>query len=69
MSALRALRDTLGAIYQLARLFALSGFRRSAPYWAWRTHTAIGNATMPKRELVRAALEYGRWVHRMRRHL
>lgn len=41
-------------------------------YWRWRYETAFGTdpAKMPNRwQRIKAMLEYGRWVHRMRRFL
>lgn len=65
---MRWLSDTLGGIYQLARLGVISGFRFNGPYWRWRLHTAFGRGYPRSRvELLRAVLDYGRWVHRMRR--
>jgi hypothetical protein len=59
--------DTLGGIWQLARLAVISGFRFKGPYWQWRLHTAFGKGYPSRGELIRSVLEYGRWVHRMRR--
>jgi hypothetical protein len=62
------LLDTIGGLYQLARLGVLSRFRFRGPYWAWRMHTAFGRGLPASRlELVGAVLAYGRWMHRMRR--
>lgn len=66
---MRWLIDTLGGVYELARLGAVSGFRFRGSYWRWRLHTAFGRGYPASRlELVRAVLAYGRWVHRMRRN-
>ncbi len=59
--------DTLGGLYQLARLGVVTGFRFKGPYWTWRLHTAFGRGYPPRGEMFCAMLEYGRWVHRMRR--
>jgi hypothetical protein len=60
----------LGALYELFRLAALSGFRLKGRYWTWRMHTAFGKGYPATRaELIRSVLEYGRWVRRMRRGL
>jgi hypothetical protein len=62
------LTDTFWAIYELARLGAISGFRVRGRYWAWRMHTAFGRGyPASRRELVRSVLAYGRWMHQMRR--
>jgi hypothetical protein len=64
----RALLDTLGGLYELARLAVLSRFRFRGRYWSWRMHTAFGRGVPASRtELVRAVLAYGRWMRRMRR--
>lgn len=63
---MRWLLDTLGGMYQLLRLAALSGFRFRGAYWTWRMHTAFGRGYPPKRELISSILEYGRWMHRHR---
>ena len=42
-------------------------FRFRGPYWQWRLHTAFGRGYPPKRELLASILEYGRWIHQMRR--
>ncbi len=61
------LLDTLGGLYELARLGVISGFRFKGPYWTWRMHTAFGRGSPPRRELITSVLEYARWVHRTRR--
>jgi len=58
----------LGALYELFRLAAISGFRLRGRYWTWRMHTAFGRGYPASRmETIRSVLEYGRWVRRMRR--
>ncbi len=60
--------ETLGAIYELLRLGVVSRFRFRGPYWSWRLHTAFGRGYPETRlAFVSSLLEYGRWVHRMRR--
>jgi hypothetical protein len=58
----------LWSIYELVRMAVVIRFRFSGAYWRWRMETAFGGG-MPesKREMVRSLLEYGRWVHAMRR--
>ncbi len=60
---------TLRGIYELARLAVLSGFRMKGAYWTWRKHTALGpgglDAVSPAAQR-HAALEYGRWIARMK---
>lgn len=68
MNPFRSAIDTLGAVYELARLGVITRFRFRGPYWEWRLHTAFGRGYPESRwELVYAVLEYGRWVRRMRR--
>ncbi len=64
----RLMLTLLGGLWQLFRLAAISGFRLRGAYWTWRLHTAFG-AGYPAstRELVKSMIEYGCWVHRMRR--
>lgn len=64
---MRWILDTCWGIYELARLGVLSGFDFKGPYWQWRMHTAFGRGTPPRAELIRSVLDYGRWMHRMRR--
>jgi hypothetical protein len=60
--------DTLGGLWQLFRLGVITGFRFKGAYWQWRLHTAFGRGyPASKRELIHSVLEYGRWVHRMKR--
>ncbi len=52
---------------QLLRLGIITRFRFRGPYWQWRLHTAFGRGVPETRgEMVRALVEYGRWVHRTR---
>jgi hypothetical protein len=55
-----------GALWQLARLGIITGLRFRGPYWTWRWKTAFGEGTPPRAEKFRAAIEYGRWVAKMR---
>lgn len=65
---MRWMIETLGGLYELARLAVLTGFRFRGRYWQWRMHTAFGRGYPATRmELVRSVLAYGRWVYRMRR--
>jgi hypothetical protein len=64
---LRTLAEYLAGLYHLARLAALSRFRFSGPYWTWRLHTAFGRGYPSRLELLRALLDYGRWMHVIRR--
>ncbi|TVQ61560.1 MAG: hypothetical protein EA379_06025 [Phycisphaerales bacterium] len=65
---MRTIIDTIGGLYELARLAVISRFNFTGAYWRWRLETAFGRGYPESRwELVKAVLEYGRWVHRMRR--
>jgi len=67
---MHAFLDTVGGIWELAILVLRGGLRRDNAYWRWRRETAFGtdpDAMPPRRERWRAMLEYGRWVHRMKR--
>ncbi len=65
---IRQLVDTIGGLYELSRLAALSGFRFGGSYWQWRLYTAFGRGYPRSRsEVVRGVLAYGRWMYRMRR--
>lgn len=64
---MRRFLDTLGGLYELIRLAALSRFRLRGPYWRWRLHTAFGSEPPPATQRLRAILAYARWVRRMRR--
>jgi hypothetical protein len=66
-SPMRWIADTLGGLYELLRLGVLTRFRFSGSYWTWRMHTAFGRGMPGKRETRHAVLDYGRWMHRMRR--
>jgi hypothetical protein len=59
--------ETIGGVYELVRLGFISRFRFSGAYWTWRLHTAFGRGYPRRSELRRAVLDYGRWMHRMRR--
>lgn len=63
------LLEFVGGLYQLARLGVLSGFNFRTAYWQWRLHTAFGKGYPRggRGEMIRAAIGYGMWMHRMRR--
>lgn len=65
---MRWLLDTLGGLYELARLGVITRFRFRGAYWRWRNETAFGQG-MPAShaEMFHAVLDYGRWMRRMRR--
>jgi hypothetical protein len=64
---MRAAIETLGGLWQLARLAVVTRFRFRGPYWQWRLHTAFGRGYPESRwELAKSVLAYGRWMHRMR---
>lgn len=56
------------SLFQLARLGLVTRFAFKGDYWQWRTHTAFGRGAPRSRwVLLRSVLEYGLWVHRIRR--
>jgi len=62
--------ETIGGVWELARLAAASRLRLRSGYWRWRYETAFGNDPLVRPRVAarwRATLEYGRWVHRMKR--
>jgi len=59
--------DTLGGLYELARLAVISRFRFRGAYWTWRMHTAFGRGKPPLPQLLSSVLDYGRWAYRTRR--
>ena len=62
--------ETLGGLWELLLLAARSRFRMGGAYWRWRRETAFGTDPArrpPRRERLRAVLDYGRWVYRMKR--
>jgi hypothetical protein len=80
---LRYLLDTVGGVYELARLAVISRFRFGGEYWRWRMQTAFGPTGRPPpppaehgrysgtrgSHGARAVLDYARWVRRMRRQM
>lgn len=70
IDAMHRVYDAVFGLYELLRMAARSGFRIHIPYWKWRYETAFGTnaARRPSRlAQFRAMIEYGAWVHRMRR--
>lgn len=64
--------EYVGGLWCLFMLALRSGFRMNSAYWRWRNETAFGRdpATRPPlRQRLLALLDYGRWVHRMKRGL
>jgi len=67
---MRRLLETIGGLFQLIRLAVATRFRLAGPYWKWRAETAFGadrERWPPKRQRLKATLDYARWVHRMKR--
>lgn len=63
------LQKALGA-WQLLRLYLLARGRTNSGYLAWRKETAFGTdpgLMPPFGERLGQMLDYGYWVHRMRR--
>lgn len=62
--------ETIGGLWELARLALASRLRLRSGYWRWRRETAFGSdpsARPAMRARCRALLDYGRWVYRMKR--
>jgi hypothetical protein len=67
---MRFLIETIGGLYELFRLGVITRFRFRGPYWTWRMETAFGIDPAqypPFSARLHAALDYGRWVYRMKR--
>ena len=59
-------------VWELCRLALKTRCRLRGKYWRWRYETAFGSE--PDRyttrwQRLRSMIEYGKWVHRMRRQL
>ena len=62
--------ETIGGVWELGRIAAVSRFRMRGGYWRWRDETAFGSDPSARPGAVarwRAVLDYGRWVYRMKR--
>lgn len=69
---MRHVLETLGGVWELVVLAWKSRLRLRSPYWKWRSETAFGNDLSkrpPLRERIHTIIEYGKWVHRMKRRL
>ena len=67
---MRRLVEILGGLWELLLLAVRSRFRLRGAYWRWRDETAFGGdpaARPPLGQRLRAVLDYGRWVYRMKR--
>jgi hypothetical protein len=64
---LRTLIDSIGGVYELARLAVLTRCDFHGPYWTWRLHTAFGNSPINRGEAARSVLKYARWIRHQRR--
>jgi len=64
---LRTMIDSIGGLYELARLALLTRCDFRGPYWTWRLHTAFGNNPIKRGEAALSVLKYARWAHRQRR--
>jgi hypothetical protein len=63
--------ETIGGLWELFRLGVKTRFHFRGPYWQWRLETAFGTDRSkwpPLRRRVHAAIDYGKWIHRMRRY-
>jgi hypothetical protein len=69
-SVMRTVSEILGGLWQLFAIAVRMRLRLRSSYWRWRHETAFGSD--PRRYTTRwqrflAMIEYGRWVHRMKR--
>jgi hypothetical protein len=67
---MRRIIDTIGGLWELLLLAWKTRFRMRSEYWKWRYETAFGtdpSKMPPRRERIRAMLDYGRWVYRIKR--
>lgn len=56
------------SLWQLARLALVTRLAFKGDYWQWRMHTAFGRGQPRSRlALLHSVLEYGLWVHHIRR--
>jgi len=68
--AMTRILETIGGVWQLLLLALKTSCRLRGKYWRWRYETAFGSdpARLPSRSArLGAMLDYGRWVHRMKR--
>lgn len=59
--------ETIGGLWALLALGFRTRFRFRGAYWRWRMETAFGNGEPDPAAKRHAALDYGRWMHRMKR--
>ncbi len=67
---MRGVLNTLGGLWELARLGVQTRFKFTGPYWRWRIDTAFGTDPVrwpPRRQRLHAMLDYARWMYRMKR--
>mgnify|MGYP006865134474 CR=1 FL=1 len=64
---MRYLIETIGGIWELLLLLVKSGMRLRGKYWRWRIITATGNEKMTITKVLKNAIDYGRWIYRMKR--
>lgn len=63
---MRRLLDTILGLYELLRMGVVTRFRFRGRYWRWRYETAFGRGAPSRVAMIRAAIRYGAWAHRMR---
>ncbi len=64
---IRSTFNLFGGVLALVRLAMLGALSKRNRYWQWRQSTAFGRFTVSAKDRRRAVLDYGRWVHSMRR--
>ncbi len=66
---MRRIEETLGGLWELCLLAVKTRFRFRGRYWRWRFETVFGGdpaARPSRRRRLRAVLDYGRWVYRIK---
>jgi hypothetical protein len=72
MRIVRRLCETIGGLWALVILGFRTRFRMRGKYWRWRYETAFGHDPdkyTTRRQRFFAMIEYGKWVHRMKKRM
>jgi hypothetical protein len=67
---MQRLIEFFGGLWEMLLLGWRTRFSLSGRYWRWRIETAFGSDPSrwpPRRQRLRAMLDYARWVYRMKR--
>jgi len=65
---IRGIIENIAGLWELLTLAARSGFQMRNSYWKWRRETAFGDFRVGRFDRFRAILDYGKWVHRMKKN-